>query len=414
MIRLNQGTSQRRDGRVIVIDPARKVGEAVKAHLHKMHGWDDVEWINSWDTGVEAAIEKRAAAVFVNVDAGLEPALKAAARITSKIPDSALLGVSRMENGRGEEWLLQALRSGYRDFLKFPLDSGEVEGILLRVLRPGEKHGPQRGGKVVAAFSPRGGVGLTTLVVNLAVAMNAQSKKKMNVGLVDLDLEMGDVSFFLNLAPSVTIADIPENDGRPIEESCKEVLIGHPASGVQVLAAPQCIEEAETVASRGVHAAITGMRRLFDWVVINTAHTLSPVTLQALDAADVILLVTATNLAAVHSVKRTLGVFQRLGYADRAKLIVSRIRKNDDVQVEDIERSLEFPVSAAVPSEEAVGQAVNRGLSLVEFAPRSHAARAILKFAQQLAGTNGSQTGKTRGGSRRRWFFRDHPGWRAT
>lgn len=378
----------------LAVDPAEKIFEEVEALLRGLEGWEYRGGAPGWGAGVAAARERPAAAVFVSLDAGLEEALAAAAEISSLSPQSVLLAVSGRDGG---DWLVRGVRSGFRDFLRFPLDRDEVLAALSRIELA---RGRARRGRVFTLFSPKGGSGLTTLTVNLGIFLAKELKKK--VGLIDLDLEFGDIPFFLNLSPATTLEDLA--DGAPLltRKRLKEALVPH-VSGVEVLAAPREIQQAERVSEEGIRQVIREMQEEFDFVLINTASSLSPVTLRALDSSDVILLLTLPHLAAIAHAKRTLDVFKTLGYERRVRLVINRLSPEDDVSAADVERTLGLPVLMTLPSDyRQVMPAMNRGLSLWEYAPRSPVTRAIFALAQELAGVDGERKAR---GPRKRAFL---------
>ena len=382
---------------VMIIDPEGKIAGEVENIVGDLGGWELLEGDLDWEHSPAEAKKHMPAVIFVNLDAGLEEALENAARVSSVSPQSALLGVSEMENGQEGEWLLRGIRSGFQDFLRFPLDRDEVAAALTRIER--ELLGGQGAtGRVVTLFSPRGGSGLTTLVVNLGVILARE--RKLTVGLLDLDLELGDVSFFLNLAPAMTIGDLVST-ARPLSKTIlQEAFVPH-ESGIDVLAAPLEIQQAERVSEEAVGQIIQVMREMFDFVLINTARNFSPITLRALDASDVILLLTLPHLAAIADTRRTLDVFRSLGYQDRIRLVINRLSPDDDVNVEEVEKAL-GPVFVAVPSDyRQVMRSLNRGLPLWEYAPRAQVTRSLLTLANKLAGTDGLKGGKKR--KRKKW-----------
>ncbi|MFQ6111700.1 MAG: hypothetical protein ACE5LX_06675, partial [Nitrospinota bacterium] len=107
--------------RAMVLDPAGKIAGEVEALLGELGGWDVLTGPEEWAGSPAAVKEGKPAVVFVNLDAGLEEALETAAGIANLSPQSALLGVSEMERDRGGEWMIRGVRSGFRDFLGFPL-----------------------------------------------------------------------------------------------------------------------------------------------------------------------------------------------------------------------------------------------------------------------------------------------------
>ncbi|MFQ5692129.1 MAG: CpaE family protein [Nitrospinota bacterium] len=380
----------------LAVDPAKKVFGEVETVLRDLEAWEFRGGLPDWDSGVAALRERPADAVFVNLDAGLEEALTTAAAIISISPQTTLLGLSETDPG---DWLIRGVRSGYRDFLRFPLRREETIAALSRIE---QGQGRRRKGQVVTLFSPKGGSGLTTLTVNLGILLAKEQKR--NVGLIDLDLEFGDVSFFLNLSPTTTLGDIAGGPETPGRKELKEALVPH-VSGVEVLAAPPEIQQAERVSEEGVGRVIREMQEMFDFILINTPSSFSPATLKALDASDTILLVTLPHLSAIAQAKRALDVFRTLGYENRARLVINRLTPEDDVTPQEVEKTLGVPVLMSLPSDyRQVMPAINRGLSLWEYAPRSPVTRAIYTLAQKLTGADGGRNGHRPTTGRFRFF----------
>jgi pilus assembly protein CpaE len=372
---------------VLAIDPDKKLYGDLQNILRDLEGWEFRGGVVDWEGSEAAARERDAPSVyFVNLDAGVDDAMGAASTITSLSPDSTILGVSETEN---EEWLLRGMRSGFRDFLRYPLDEAEVLNALSRIE---ERRGNQRRGKVITLFCPKGGSGKTTLAVNLATYLAKEQKKR--VGLIDLDLDFGDISFFLNISPTSTIGDLASGNQPLTRKALKEALVPHD-SGIEVLTAPLEIHQAEKVSEENVGRVIREMQEIFDFVLINTACRFSPVNLRALDTSNTILLLTLPHLAAIAHTKSTIEVFRSLGYEDRIKLVINRLSRDDDVTAEDVESALGMPVLMTLPSDyRQVMFAINRGLSLLECAPRSPATRAIVTLAQKLCRNGAARSGQ--------------------
>ncbi len=320
--------------------------------------------------------------------------MAAAADLSSSSSPPVLLGVSE---GGSADRLIRGVRAGFRDFLRFPLDPSEAIAALSRIE---QAHGGRRRGQVITFFSPKGGSGLTTLTVNLAILLALEQKKK--VGVIDMDLEFGDVPFFLNLSPTATLGEVAGRNDMPTRNALREALVPH-GSGIEVLAAPKDIQQAEKVSDETVGQVIGEMQDLFDLVLINTDSRFSPATLKSLDLSQTIVLLTLPHLAAIAHAKRTLEVFKTLGYEKKVRLVVNRYNPaEDEVPPEEIGKTVGLPVLRALPSDyRAVIHAINRGLSLWEYAPRSPVTRAMVALAQDLTGgeaaTNGNKPKKTKG-----------------
>ncbi len=221
---------------IVAIDPEGKLSEGVEKHLKALSEWSFLGNFSRWEGCSTWVAQQSPAAALLDLDANWEKALEAATEITRFSPGTALLGVSEKSKEAGGDWLLRAVRCGVRDFVKLPLDEGELREALFRV-EQGRGGVKRSSGRVVTFFSAKGGCGLTTLAVNLGIILAKEREKK--VGLIDLDLEMGDdASFLMNFSPSLTIADLTDGAHPAGPDEIKQALLTH-VSGVQVLARPQ-------------------------------------------------------------------------------------------------------------------------------------------------------------------------------
>ncbi len=370
---------------IVTIDPEGRLSEGLEKHLEALSEWSFSGNFSRWEGCSTWVAQQNPAAALLDLDANWEKALEAAAEITRFSPGTALLGASEKAKEAGGDWLLRAVRSGVRDFVKLPLDEGELREALFRV-EQGRGGVRRSSGRVVTLFSAKGGCGLTTLAVNLGIILAKDREKK--VALIDLDLEMGDASFLMNLSPSLTVADLADGAHPAGPDDIKRAFLTH-VSGAQVLARPQQIAQAERVSEEGVDGVIRAMRTLFDFVLIDAPHNFSPVTLRALDSADAILLVTLPYLSSIMDTKRTVEVFRSLGYEKRLLVVVNRKGRDDDVGTEDIKKALDLPVFISLPEDyREVTKASNRGLSLWECAPRAEITQGLLNLGKMLTLTD--------------------------
>jgi pilus assembly protein CpaE len=266
------------------------------------------------------------------------------------------------------------------------VDSSEAKRAIERLLRL-TAAGAAAGGKVIAVFSNKGGTGTSTLAVNLAVALAQVTNQ--GVALADFDSQAGEVSLFLNLQPTRTIADLVTGQGKIDSAVVQAALVKHP-SGVYVLCEPERPEQTEGITGTRVHEVLAQLTSSFPYVVCDLSHSFNDVSLEIFDSARHILVVTLLNLPAIRSARRCLDVFRQLNYLrdeDKVRLVINRYLPSRDIDVSQLEETLHYPVFWKVPNDYAtVIDAVNSGLPVHEVNADSEVARSLRGLAADLAG----------------------------
>jgi len=238
-------------------------------------------------------------------------------------------------------------------------------------------------GKVIMVYSPKGGVGTTTLAVNLAVALN---NSETNVALVDAKLQYGDVGIFMNEQGKNTILDLAPRADELDQEVVESVMIKHAASGVRVLAAPPRPEQAEHVSADQFSKLIRRLRQIYAYVVIDTSSALTDITLSALDTCDVLVLVVSQDIPAIKNARLFLDLLQSLGIQrERVAFAMNKYDRRISITPEKVGENLKLPVAGAVPLDERVViPSVNRGVPFMVDNRNQPCARAVMELAANL------------------------------
>lgn len=260
------------------------------------------------------------------------------------------------------EQLLDAMRAGANDFLRPDGTAEELREVLRRAagaVQPDASRGPS-GGLVVGVFSNKGGVGTTTIAINVAGALARRTAG--SVVLVDLVLQHGDIGTLLDTPSVYTVAHLAREVDRADASYLKSAISKHP-SGLFVLPAPAAADEAESVTGTMVSRIVTALRGAFDYVILDLANEFSDPTLAALDASDRILLLTLPDVPSVRNTRRGLELFERLRYEpSKTLLAVNRADAQGRMQQDTMETALGRPIQWSVPNDyQAVVQAVNQG-----------------------------------------------------
>jgi pilus assembly protein CpaE len=242
---------------------------------------------------------------------------------------------------------------------------------------------PRSPGLVVTVFSPKGGTGKTVISTNLAVALNAGGARR--VCLVDLDLEFGDVAISLGLSPARGIIDAVDQDPDRSEDERIGELLTYWQPALDCVLAPVSPGEADRISSAVVAGLIQGLRKYYDYVVIDTPAQFSEHVLEALDASDHHVLITTPEIPALKNLRLTLDMLELLAYTDTSRVIVlNRSDPKAGITAEDAASALSSPIGALVPASPAVSASINAGVPLALSEPNHPVSVAIRAFADRV------------------------------
>jgi pilus assembly protein CpaE len=353
----------------------------------------------------EAAIKLAGdhALLMVDVaDADAPGGIVARLREPSEQTQRLILAVAQ---GDDIEERIRLIEAGADDVIVKPFDGSEleakVEALLVRLRRRGEMPGAVGAGmgpagrRLIVFFSPKGGVGTTTLAVNTAIAM-AESRPG-RVALVDLDLQWGQASTHLDLRPKATIAELTRDAQAMDEPSLIKTYMEHKEPGLDVLCAPLSPENGTLVTAEHVTRLAAGLRSTYDLVIIDAASTLDERTHAAFEAADVVVFTTAPEIAALKALHSLLETLSETGAAvGKTVFVLNHVFGREMLKLQDIENSLAAKITLEIPHEPVLYlKAVNEGIPVVRGAPKSAPAERLHRLASLLAGS----TDKTAAGA---------------
>jgi len=329
--------------------------------------------------------------VLMDINMPKMDGLEAAEKITIGVPKCVVIVISVQGE---QEYLRKAMMSGARSYLVKPFNSDELINTIQSVYQmeakkkiPPEEIEETDKCEVVTVFGTKGGVGKTTIAVNLAVLL---AKKKKKVALLDLDLQFGDVTIFLNLYPHRTISELVQEGALDLE--LVESNLTEHNSGVKILPAPSRPEYAELVTPAYVEDIIKLLKVEYDYIIIDTPPLFNEINLTALDLSNQILLVLGMDLATIKNVKLSLELLASLNHREKVKLILNRASDDMGITVSDAEATLNFLVAAQIPSEgRIVVPALNEGIPFTISNPLGKASLAIQKIADLVTADKGGQ-----------------------
>lgn len=247
-----------------------------------------------------------------------------------------------------------------------------------------ESHGEQprkKRGEMIAVCSAKGGVGRTTLTVNLAISL---FKKNIKVSVMDGDFQFGDVGLAMDLQSTFTIKDVMEELESLDEYVLNSYLCKHD-SGVKVLPAPARPEYAELVTKEALNKVIDTLLAEFDYLVVDTGVGLQDQTIEMVEKADQILLVTNLEMATLKNTKLMIETLEMLGLRDKIQVVINRSTMESVIAANDVADILGIEDPVHIPNDfGTASQSLNIGIPFAVNQGKTEIAKAVYKMAEQL------------------------------
>lgn len=289
----------------------------------------------------------------------------------------------------------EAMLAGAQGFLLKPFDLPELSKSIEQVhqlwlqrnnlLAKEQNRPPQRKAYAISLFSPKGGTGVTTLAVNLAIAL--KQKSNAPVLLVDADLNTADVDVFLNVFSDHSILDLI-NIGQAIDSELLEQITTEHISGIKILQGDSRLQFLEAPVETGqISDLIEELKNIWDgYIVINTGNSLDRWTVEILDAVDTVLITTTPELPALRAVRNFLELAEaQADQSDKWQLVMNAYQNQKALRMSDIEESIHYPVKFTVTQDrELVADSINRGSPFLLSHNKSNIAKDIMLLAGQF------------------------------
>ncbi|MBN1851524.1 MAG: MinD/ParA family protein [Pirellulales bacterium] len=392
--------------RLAIVDPNDVTRESVKMTLLGLETvWLEAE-CSRYEFFPDVVNQTNPDIGFVALDSDPEKALNLVADLRTSAPDCGILVSSSSTDG---SLILRAMRAGVREFLTYPLKPEDLVTALQRIThqRFGGPNASSKGCSVIAVTGATGGVGATSLAVNLACAFAANPTN--SVVLVDIDLSLGDADVCLDSIPEYTIADVAQNVSRLDFTLLKRSLTKH-TSGLYLLPRPVQLEDVRLITQDDLQRVIGLLKATFTHMVIDTSKSFSALDMLAMEMADHVLLVTQLDLPCLRNVVRLMMSFEGYGnLKEKVKVIVNRSgRDNSQISLKKAQETIGSEVFWQLPNDYRVMVEVrNNGVPLLKHAPKAPITQAIGQMADALAGSiSGSGSGSTESDVKtsRRWL----------
>ena len=370
--------------RLAIVDP----NDASRAALKHLLLGIDMVWLEAdcsrYEFFADVLGQTQPDIALINLDSDPPKALALVARIAGELPSCAVLVVSSSQEG---SLILQAMRNGAKEFLCYPPKLEDFLAALDRIqvqAAPREGEAKLRSCRVISVAGVGGGVGCTSLAINLACVL-AQSPKN-SVVMIDLDLTLGDADVWLDIIPDYTIQDVAQNISRLDYSLLKRSLTRHD-SGAFLLPRPVQIDPEHGVGPEEFKRVIALLKATFTHLVIDISKSYGPLDMAALELSNTALLVTQLDLPCLRNVVRLIQHFDHDNtLPEKIKVVVNRLGLEDaqislNKALETIGREIFWEIPNDYPT---MVQSRNNGVPLITQSPKAKLTRAIEGLARKI------------------------------
>lgn len=334
-------------------------------------------------TGYNAVLETRPSIVVIDISVKTDLALDIVNKISTNHKMCKIIVTS---TNYSTDILIKAMRAGAREFLQKPFIQNDIVSSFNKLKEQVTGAGSEdRKCRVITTFSNKGGIGKTAIATNLALELANMTKEK--VALIDLNLQLGDITTFLDINPSFDISYVIQNLSRIDETFLLSTLEKYKDTSLYILADPPYLEQAEDITAEQIGTLFEVLKQAFSYIVVDTSANFDGKTITALDQSDLILLITIVNLPAIRNCQRCLDLFERLGYEkEKTKIIINRYMENDEIKVEDVEDVLGKKIYWKIPNNYfTIMSAINKGIPVGIVNPDSNITQSYRELAALLS-----------------------------
>ncbi len=386
--------------RVIVVDDVSETRENIRKLLQFESDIEVVGTARSGREAIQISDELKPDVILMDINMPDMDGISATEAIHQRSPVSQIIMLSVQGD---PNYMRRAMLAGARDFLTKPPMADE---LISAVRRSGENArserskasqvtttaafpsnqpvGPLRNeGRIIMVYSPKGGSGVTTVAVNLAITLNNEETRAV---LVDGNLQFGDVTIFLNEHGKNTILDLAPRSEELDPDIVDEVMVKQAGTGLRILAAPPKPELAENIHSDQFAKVLKYLRKVYPYVVVDCTHNLDDITLATLDACDVLVLVVTQDIPAVKNIRLFIDLMKTIGISkDKICFVLNKYDKRISITPERIGDNLKQQVVSVIPLDERIViPSVNRGVPFMIDNKTSPIARTIFSLAETV------------------------------
>lgn len=368
--------------RLALVDPHDASREKLKSNLLGLDSvWLEAE-CSRYEFFADVVTQTNPDVGIIALDSNPDRGLALVRELHQSAPQCVLVVTSSSTDG---ELILSAMRSGVKEFIPAPVKIDDLVGALERIAdqKWGRGENRARGSNIISVCGATGGVGTTSLAVNLGCAL--ASDPRNTVALVDIDMCLGDADVFLDTIPDFTLVDVAQNVTRLDFTLLKRSLTKH-SSGLYLLPRPVQLEEVQHVMPDDLRRVIGLLKATFSHVIIDCSKSYSANDMVALELSNHILMVTQLDLPCLRNVVRLLMSFNQMpAIKDKLKIIVNRVGLDSQIGLKKAQETIGREIFWQLPNDfRTMVEVRNNGVPLIEQAPKAAITQAVYGLAEAL------------------------------
>jgi pilus assembly protein CpaE len=374
--------------RLVVIDSDRRT----RIYVERCLGENGVRIIGEAEdvnSGLRLVRGLQPDAVLLELPANASETVEAIRKIREEQPDTGII-LSSYESS--PQLILSCVRAGAQEFISRPIDTTELQKAMEHIRKLAERSvgRARHRGTILSVFSGKGGVGTTSVVANLGVALANRGDAKTI--LVDMSFQMGDLGLMLDEPPRYSLPDAFDDD--VLSETKLQSVMAEHESGAYVMTVAASPEIAEGITRQQIASLLGTLTNMFDYIVIDVGRHLDDRTFEAMELSDAIMMMSMQDVPTIRNVSRYLEILERLEIErDKVRLIVNRYQKKNRLTLKDVEAALDLETFWTIPNDfHPVSTGIDGGVPAVIEAPRSKVAQSFKDLADNVCDTFGIQS----------------------
>ena len=365
----------------IIIDKDPTANQIIKQYLEENSKIKNLKQFLELDDGYNYACRNLPDLVLIDIEYGINDVLNIVSNLSKNSDNSKIILTTKKIDA---QLIIKSKKAGVKEIVTKPYIKNEIELKVSKLINQINYKSPNQNRKFISIFSNKGGIGKTSLAVNLALEISNLTKEPTII--VDFNSQFGDVSSFLNVKSDFGISYLLGNKEKINKNFLLTVLPKYKDSNLWVLSDSFNVQGVKEITLEDTQDIIDSLKSSFNYIIADTTSSFDLRTIKILDNSDDIILPIVSNMPNLRNCQRCLDFFEKLGYSEnKIKLTLNRVIKSEAIRPDIIETTLKKKIFAEIANDYYNSlMAINRGIGITEIAPESEIAKSIQCFAYAL------------------------------